>query len=435
MPNNSTKTKITFKSVEEQVEHISRGTDEIIHLRELEEKLHTAIRENKPLRIKAGFDPTAPNLHLGHVVLLQKLKIFQELGHQVIFLIGDFTGMIGDPSGMSETRRPLTPDEVEENARTYQDQVFKVLDRQKTLVRRNSEWMNDLSAAQMIQLTGQYTLARILERDDFQKRFQSQRPISIHEFIYPLLQGYDSVVLEADIEMGGRDQKFNLLVGRELQRLIDADLQPVKVPTKPQVVLTLPLLEGTDAKADAEGVLTGRKMSKSYGNAIGLDEEPSEMFGKVMSISDDLMWRYYELLTEESLSEVKALHPKESKIKLAKLIVTRFHSSKAADLSADEFEKRHSQRKFLAKDKVNLEIKEEASIQISDKDKGEVTMPLLEALVKAELCESKGEARRLIQQGAVQIDGKKVHEQNFPLHQGKSYEVRVGKRRFAKISL
>ena len=418
--------KAKFPPVDEQIQLILRGTDEILQLSELEEKLQST-RQHRPLRVKAGFDPTAPHLHLGHVVLLQKLKTFQELGHQVIFLIGDFTARIGDPSGMSETRKPLTEEQIEENAKTYQQQVFKVLDREKTVIRRNSEWMSRLTAAQLIQLAGQYTLARVLERDDFQKRFREQRPISLHEFLYPLLQGYDSVVLEADVEIGGRDQKFNLLVGRELQKLISPDLRPAVSPPKPQVVITLPLLEGTDAKADEKGVLLGRKMSKTTGNAIGLEEPPSEVFGKIMSISDELMWRFYELLTDVPLEEVKRLHPKEAKDRLAQTLVTRLHDASEARKAAEEFERRHGRREFLAK--------EEVSIGGKGGPEGEGGRLLLEALYEAKVVSSKGEARRLIGQRAVEVDGERIQDPNYFLKGWKSYEIRVGKRRFVRINI
>lgn len=405
-----------------------RGTEEVIRADELEEKLRSALKENRPLRVKAGFDPTAPNLHLGHVVLLQKLRTFQDLGHQVIFLIGDFTGMIGDPSGVSETRKPLTPAEVEANARTYQQQVFKVLDPQQTVLRRNSEWTARLTAAQMIQLAGQYTLARILERDDFQKRFRERLPISLHEFLYPLLQGYDSVVLGADVELGGTDQKFNLLVGRELQKVIAPDLRPLRAPGKAQVVLTLPLLEGLEAKADGQGMLVGRKMSKTFGNAVGLDEAPPEMFGKLMSISDELMWRYYELLTDEPLSSLKALHPKDAKVRLAKMLVSRFHGEAAAAEAAEAFERRHVQGEFLAQDEIFLKDGDALG------KAGERPL-LLDVLYAAKLVASKGEARRLIRQGAVEIDGRRIKDLAHALARDRSYQIRLGKRRFSRVYL
>ena len=299
--------------VDRQLECLARGTVEIISTKELEEKLAAAMKARRPLRIKAGFDPTAPDLHLGHTVLIHKLKHFQDFGHEVIFLIGDFTGMIGDPTGMSETRKALTKAEVLENARTYERQIFKILDPARTVLEFNSRWMNVMTAEQLVHLTARYNVARMLERDDFHKRFQDQKPISIHEFLYPLIQGYDSVVLEADVEVGGTDQKFNLLVGRDLQRAYD---QPA------QVVMTTPLLVGTD------GV---RKMSKSLGNYIALEDPPGQMFGKIMSISDDLMQRYYELLTAADVAAISRIHPMEAKLRLAHEIVARYHGAGPAD--------------------------------------------------------------------------------------------------------
>jgi tyrosyl-tRNA synthetase len=413
---------VSFKPVDEQFRVIQRGTAEIIQPHELIEKLKRSFEKRAPLCIKAGFDPTTPHLHLGHTVLLQKLKTFQDLGHQVVFLIGDFTGMIGDPSGMSETRKPLTREQVERNAQTYQQQVFKILDLSKTIIRKNSEWMGQRTAEDLIHLAGQYTLARLLERDDFQKRFREQRPISLHEFLYPLIQGYDSVVLEADVELGGTDQKFNLLVGRELQKLIDKDLRPVHAGKTPQVVITLPLLEGTDAKTDEGGVLVGRKMSKSYGNAIGLDESASEIFGKVMSISDELMWRYYELLTNEDLDAIKRMHPKEAKQKLAKIMVGRFHSTDAAEWAAKDFETKFSHSKF-PEDAATIPIRLPADF-----------VSLVIVLTESKLCKSRSDARRMIAQRAVEVNGKVVTEPEMPLKAGKTYEIRIGKHRFYKIN-
>ena len=311
--------------VEEQLKTLRRGTAEIID----EKDLKGLLAKGKPLRIKAGFDPTAPDLHLGHTVLLNKMKQFQDLGHEVIFLIGDFTGMIGDPTGRSETRRNLTPDEVKENAKTYLEQVYKILDIKKTIISYNSEWMGKFTSVNMIELAAKYTVARMLERDDFQKRLAKNLPVSIHELMYPLIQGYDSVALKADLELGGTDQKFNLLVGRDLQRAYGH---------KPQIVLTMPLLEGTD------GV---QKMSKSLGNSIGVFDPPNEMLGKIMSISDDLMWRYYELLSQVSTDQLSSmqeqaksgtLNPKDAKINLAKEIVALYHSSSLAEAAIAEFE-------------------------------------------------------------------------------------------------
>ena len=319
-----------------QLDLILRGAMEVIQRAELESKLTRSLKENRPLRVKAGFDPTAPDLHLGHTVLIHKLKHFQELGHQVIFLIGDFTGMIGDPTGKSETRKALSRDEVIANAETYKRQVYKLLDPDRTEVRFNSEWMDRMSASDVVRLTAQYTVARILERDDFAKRFRDERAIGIHEFLYPLVQGYDSVALRADVELGGTDQKFNLLVGREIQKAHGQTAQ---------AVLTMPLLEGTEGKL-VDGRLVGQKMSKSLGNAIGINEPPQEIFGKVMSISDDLMWRYYELCTDLSLSAIALLrehtnggqrNPRDVKADLAKRIVADFYSETDARKAEEEF--------------------------------------------------------------------------------------------------
>jgi tyrosyl-tRNA synthetase len=389
--------------VERQLELLSRGTMEIISTRELEEKLATAIKGRRPLRIKAGFDPTAPDLHLGHTVLIHKLKHFQDLGHEVIFLIGDFTGMIGDPTGVSETRRALTKAEVQDNAKTYERQIFKILDPARTTIEFNSRWMTAMTAEQLVHLTAKYSVARMLERDDFRKRFQDQKPISIHEFLYPLVQGYDSIVLEADVEIGGTDQKFNLLVGRDLQRAYEQ---------APQVVITTPLLEGTD------GV---RKMSKSFGNYIALEDSPTDMFGKIMSISDSVMVRYYELLTTQQLDAVKQLHPMEAKLNLAALIVARYHGDALATAARTEFTHRFSEREFPG-DAERRVLPASANT-------------LVGMVLGAGLAPSKTEARRLIAQGGVEINGEKVTqaEQAFPAEHGQEYRLKVGKKRFAII--
>jgi len=391
-----------------ELEVIKRGAVEIIPEDELIAKLKLA----RPLRIKAGFDPTAPDLHLGHTVLIQKMKQFQELGHEVIFLIGDFTGMIGDPSGKSETRKQLTREEVVKNAETYKEQIFKILDPQKTTIEFNHTWMEEMDAVSMIGLAAKYTVARMLERDDFKQRYQKQQPISIHEFLYPLIQGYDSVALKADVELGGTDQRFNLLMGRELQR---------EYGQAPQVVLTMPLLEGTD------GV---HKMSKSLGNYIGINEAPEEMFGKIMSISDALMWRYYELLSDKSLTEIQAMraqveneavHPMEAKKSLAAELVARFHGAEAARSAQDYFETRY-QKKSVPK-----EIKK----QFSAPDPVWICELIADRLGFAK---SRGEARRLIAQGAVKVDGKVVTDVNFQF-QGRDHEIiEVGKKRIAQVA-
>lgn len=396
--------------IQTQLSIIKRGAAELI----LEDELIKKLKTGKPLRIKAGFDPTAPDLHLGHTVLIQKLKQFQELGHHVIFLIGDFTGMIGDPTGKSETRKPLTKEEVAKNAETYKEQIFKILDEKKTEIAFNSQWMNNLSVSDLIHLASKHTVARMLERDDFKKRYTGNRPIAIHEFLYPLIQGYDSVELRADVEIGGTDQKFNLLVGRELQR---------EFSQEPQVVITMPLLEGTD------GV---QKMSKSLGNYIGITEPPGEIFGKVMSISDELMVRYYELLSSLSNAELEnlkqglkngAVHPRDIKVRLAKEVVARFYGMDAANKAVDEFDK-------VFKSKGIPEDIEEKTITIQAGDIG-----VVDILKTAALVPSSSEARRLIQHGGVSIDGKRVSDINLRLAANKDYLLQVGKRRFARISI
>ncbi|CAG1066666.1 tyrosyl-tRNA synthetase [uncultured bacterium] len=391
-----------------QLELIKRGTSGIITEGELLKKLATSAAKGKPLRIKAGFDPTAPDLHLGHTVLIQKLKHFQDLGHHVLLLIGDFTGMIGDPTGKSETRKPLTPDEVKANAKTYTAQVFRILDEKKTEVVFNSEWMERLNAVDMVNLASKYTVARMLERDDFQKRYSEGRPIAIHEFIYPLIQGYDSVVLKSDVELGGTDQLFNLLVGRELQR---------EMGQEPQAVITMPLLEGTD------GV---QKMSKSLGNYIGITEPASEIFGKVMSISDGLMMKYYELLSSasgERVEEIKAgrVHPRDAKEALASELVERYWGADAAVKAVEGF------RSLFKKHEVP-EAVEEAVLS------GSEGTGLAKALVSAGLASSTSEARRLVEQGGVKVDGERVTDWKMELPKGKALLVQVGKRFFKRIS-
>ncbi len=398
-----------MSSVVESLEILSRGAEEILVESELEKKL----KEGRPLRIKAGFDPTAPDLHLGHTVLLNKLKQFQDLGHEIIFLIGDFTGMIGDPTGKNITRKPLTSEQVAENAKSYQEQVFKILDRDKTRIVFNSEWMGKLTAADLIQLAAKHTVARMLERDDFSKRYKGGQPIAIHEFLYPLIQGYDSVELKADVELGGTDQKFNLLVGRQLQETYGQT---------PQVVLTMPILEGLD------GV---QKMSKSLGNYIGIADKPEEMFGKVMSISDELMWRYYELLSFSSMSEISAwkkscdegVNPKESKVRLAKELVERFHGSAAADRAEEQFEAR------FKKGALPDDIEE---IKLNPIDGGYQIANLLK---DAGLTASTSDSFRMIKQGAVKIDGERVDDRKLILLDGSTHIYQVGKRRFAKVTI
>ncbi|RUM93916.1 MAG: tyrosine--tRNA ligase [Thiothrix sp.] len=395
--------------LEESLAIIRRGAEEILLESDLVDKLKAGHR----LRIKAGFDPTAPDLHLGHTVLINKLRQFQDLGHDVIFLIGDFTGMIGDPTGKNTTRPALTRQEVIENAKSYEEQVFKILDPDKTTVAFNSCWMSKMSPADLIQLMAKHTVARMLERDDFNKRYKSGQPIAIHELLYPLIQGYDSVELKADVELGGTDQKFNLLVGRQMQE---------SYGQKPQVVLTMPLLEGLD------GV---QKMSKSLGNYVGIDEPPGEMFGKLMSVSDDLMWRYFELLsakTEQQITSFKSQceagkNPRDIKFELAKEMVTRFHGASMANQALDEFIRR------FQKGAVPDEIPE---VELNSGNDG---LPIANALKDAGLVQSTSEAFRMIKQGAVKIDGEKVEDKGLKLSAGTEQVVQVGKRRFARLSV
>jgi len=387
---------------EEQLKLLRQGTVEIIEEEELLEKL----KEGRPLRIKAGFDPTAPDLHLGHTVLLQKLRQFQLLGHEVYFVIGDFTAMIGDPTGRSETRPPLSKEQVLENAKTYERQVFKVLLPEKTNIVFNSTWLSTLGTEGLIKLAGQYTVARMLERDDFSKRFKEGNPIYIHEFLYPLLQGYDSVFLKADVELGGTDQKFNLLVGRDLQRAFGQ---------KPQVCITMPLLVGLD------GV---RKMSKSYGNYVGITEEPNQMFGKIMSISDELMWDYYLLLTDYRQEEIeefkKKLHPMEAKKRLAHYIVSRYHSKESADKALEFFEKTFSQREFP---------EDAQAIRVPAGYRQKAYEFLFELGIEA----SKNSARRLIEGGGLKINGQKIQDPNQEIQVSEELKLQVGKKRFYRI--
>jgi len=386
--------------INKQLEIIRRGAVEIISEDELRKKLEASIKAKKPLKVKAGFDPTAPDLHLGHTVLLRKLRQFQDLGHEVYFLIGDFTGQIGDPTGRSEIRKQLTREEVEKNALTYKKQVSKILDSDKLKIVFNSKWFEKMTSAELLRLTEHSSVGQMLARDDFKKRFSKGENISILEFMYPLMQGYDSVVLEADIELGGTDQIFNLLFGREIQKDFN---QPQ------QVVLTMPLLEGTDGT---------QKMSKSFNNYIGINESPKEMFGKIMSITDELMLKYYELLTDEEIAQVKALHPKDAKINLAKIIITQYHSKTDAEKEAEEFKRVFSQK--------------EAPQDIPEyKSDGKKTIQSI--LLESGLVSSGNEARRLVKQGAVTFDSKRVEKEDFiPLSTG---VLKAGSRRFLKIVL
>lgn len=399
-----------MKDVAQQLDLILRGAVEVIQQTELEAKLKRSLSEKRPLRIKAGFDPTAPDLHLGHTVLIHKLKHFQDLGHNVIFLIGDFTGMIGDPTGVSETRKALTKEQVQENAKTYQRQIFKILDPEKTTIEFNSRWMGTMTADGLIQLAAHYRVARMMERDDFHKRYHEQKPISVHEFLYPLVQGYDSVALKADVELGGTDQKFNLLVGRELQR---------DYGQESQVVITMPLLEGTD------GV---KKMSKSVGNYIALEDKPGEMFGKVMSISDTLMYRYYELLTTEDLNHARSLHPMEAKQTLAELIVAQYHGAEAGKQARGEFAQKFQKQEFPDEPDVRVQL------TANDLRDG-TTIGLVDLVAKTGLVPSKSEARRLIIQGGLELDGQKQSDANATLEvvQGKQHRLKIGRRKFATV--
>ena len=392
----------------ESLELLTRGTEEIIP----EESFLEQIKSKRKLRVKAGFDPTSPDLHLGHTVLLNKMKIFQDLGHEVIFLIGDFTGLVGDPSGVNETRPVLTQDQLDKNAETYKEQVFKILDPNKTEIRFNSEWMNQVDPSEFIKMLSSYTVARMLERDDFSKRYKSQQPISIHEFLYPILQGFDSVKLEADVELGGTDQKFNLLLGREVQKHYGCNQQSI---------MTVPLLEGLD------GV---KKMSKSLGNYVALEDSPDDMFGKIMSISDDLMWRYFSLLSFKSSEEISNLkeeinqgaNPRDIKFLLAEEIVERFNKgwgSKSKENFINRFQKGNISQEL---DEINFEISENSEL-------------LTRVLKESELLNSTSDAIRMIKQGAIKVNDERVSDSNFSLKKGSSNLVLVGKKKAAKINI
>ncbi|MGB5690686.1 MAG: tyrosine--tRNA ligase [Woeseiaceae bacterium] len=398
-----------MSSIKEQIAELSRGTDEILP----EDGLLAKLKEGRPLVVKAGFDPTAPDLHIGHTVLINKMRQFQQFGHDVVFLIGDFTGMIGDPSGKNATRPPLSPEEIKANAATYEAQIFKILDANKTRVEFNSTWMGAMDAAGLIKLAARHTVARMLERDDFNKRYKAGQSISIHEFLYPLVQGYDSVALKADVELGGTDQKFNLLVGRQLQQ--DFGQQP-------QIVMTTPLLEGLD------GV---QKMSKSLDNYIGITDAPGEMFGKLMSISDDLMWRYFEVLSFRSLEDIAGLkkavadgmNPRDAKFELGMEIVARFYDDAAAEGARQEFISR------FQKGAMPDEIPDKAL------DSGDGQLGIAHLLKAAGLVSSTSEAFRMIEQGAVKIDGEKIEDRGLQIKAGSTHIYQVGKRKFARVSL
>ncbi|MDJ0778390.1 MAG: tyrosine--tRNA ligase [Gammaproteobacteria bacterium] len=396
-------------SEKDAMQELRRGCDEIL----LEAELQTKIARGKPLKIKAGFDPTAPDLHLGHTVLINKMRQFQELGHHVMFLIGDFTGMIGDPSGKSATRPPLTPEQIEQNAQTYREQVFKILDPETTEICFNSSWHGSKSSADMIRLASRHTVARMLERDDFSKRYRNNQPIAIHEFLYPLVQGWDSVEMQADVELGGTDQKFNLLVGRELMKAEGME---------PQVIITMPILEGLD------GV---QKMSKSLDNYIGIEDPPNEMFGKLMSVSDDLMWRYFELLSFRPMAEIERFrrdveggaNPRDIKFLLAEEIITRFHDASAAEAAKQDFINRFA-KGAMPDEMPELRLRLE-----------EDTIGIAALLKQAGLTASTSESFRMIQQGAVRLDGEKVSDKGLSLARGTEVVAQVGKRKFARVTL
>ena len=403
-----------MSSSKEQILEIKRGVDEILVEKDFIKRLNT----KKPLRIKVGFDPTAPDLHLGHTVIINKMRQFQELGHEVIFLIGDFTGMIGDPSGVNATRPVLTIEQVKENAKTYKNQIFKILDKDKTRIEFNSRWMNKISSAELIEIASKYTVARMLERDDFKKRFKSENPISIHEFIYPLVQGYDSVALKCDVEMGGTDQKFNLLVGRHLQQIYGQD---------PQTIITMPLLEGLDGT---------KKMSKSSNNYVALNDNGDDMFGKLMSVSDDLMWKYFELLSSKNLTEIGKLkdatkdgkNPRDIKFLLAEEIVSRFHSIKIAKKAKESFLQRF--QKGGIPDEIDSCV---VSIKSIQNDSGEINLARL--LVNSNLVTSVSEGHRAIKAGSIRIDGEKISQKSPPIQSNSELILSYGKRRFIKVKI
>jgi len=402
---------------DEQLAEVTRGAVDVHTREDLLKKLQGSYEKRAPLRVKMGFDPTAPDLHLGHTVPLERMRRFQDLGHTVIFLIGDFTASIGDPTGRNSTRPPLSDEQIAANAETYKNQVFKILDRERTEVRFNSEWLRPLGSPGMIKLAARYTLARMLERDDFKKRWENEIPIALHELLYPLAQGYDSVALKADVELGSSDQLFNLLVGRQLQK---------EYGQAPLVCLTGPLLEGIDAR-EVDGKIVGDKMSKSTGNYVGIDEPPQEQYGKLMSISDGLMWRYYQLLSRRSLAEIEALrreHPKTAKSELAKEIVARYHGPDAARAAEEQFELVHRRR----------EVPEDVEEREVSRDPGAEAVPLAKTLAQLGLASSGTEARRLIAQGGVSVEGERVSDPNAKLGAG-VHLLKVGKRKFTRVTV
>ena len=410
------------KAVEEQLSYLRRGCVEVIQEEELRAKIARSLRDKKPLTVKVGFDPTAPDIHLGHTVLLRKMRHFQDLGHDVIFLIGDFTGLIGDPSGRSATRPAMTHEEILKNAETYKAQIYKVLSREKTIIDFNSRWLGKLTSFEIIHLTAKYTVARVLERDDFTKRLKEGIPISVHEILYPLMQAYDSVALRADVELGGTDQKFNLLVGRDIQR---------EFRQEPQVVMTTPLLEGLD------GV---EKMSKSLGNYIGITEPAKEIFGKIMSISDPLMFRYYELLTDVPVSQIETwkseakagrVNPKDLKVGLAKSIIRDFRDEKEAEEAAEEFDRVHKQKEVPA----NLETTVIDRVKMSDSVETQLRESLINIMMDLKIFPSRGEAKRVVQQGGVYLDGQRIDDINYQVDitDIREHLLKVGKRKFYKF--
>jgi len=411
-----------IKPVEEQLAYIKKGCVEIIQEEELRAKLVRSRREKKPLRVKVGFDPTAPDIHLGHTVVLRKMKHFQDLGHDVIFLIGDFTGLIGDPSGRSVTRPAMTREEILKNAETYKNQIYRILSPEKTIIDFNSRWLGKLSSFEIIHLAAKYTVARLLERDDFSKRLKEGLPISVHEILYPLMQAYDSVALQADVEMGGTDQKFNLLVGREIQRAFGQE---------PQVVITMPLLEGLD------GV---EKMSKSLGNYVGITEPAKQIFGKVMSISDPLMYRYYELLTDVPLNQIESwikaagkgeVNPRDLKAGLARAITADFWSAELAGAAAEEFDRVHKRKEMPA----DLEINVVEAMAIADSAAARASLALIDIMMKLKLFPSRGEAKRVIQQGGVYLDGRRIDDINYllDLRERTEHILKIGKKKFSRF--
>jgi tyrosyl-tRNA synthetase len=426
-----------MKPADEQFEYLKKGCVEIIQENELRAKLARSIKEKKPLKVKVGFDPTAPDIHLGHTVILRKMKHFQDLGHDVVFLIGDFTGLIGDPSGRSATRPTMTREEIARNAETYKAQIFKILDSKKTIIDFNSRWLGTLTTYQFIELSAKYTVARILERDDFTKRLKAGLPISLHEILYPLCQGYDSVAMRADVEMGGTDQKFNLLVAREIQR---------EYGQEPQVIITTPLLEGLD------GV---EKMSKSLGNYVGITEPAKEIFGKIMSVSDPLMFKYYELLTDIPLSQIERwkkeaaenkVNPRDLKVNLAKSIITDFWGKPEAEKAAEEFDRVHKNREIPNEDNItkiviptkSVKMKistKPVKINVSDSIPDTNEIDIVDLLVNNDICPSRAEAKRLIRQGGVYLDGARIEDiaLKLELKPGKDYIMKIGKRRFYKL--